>query len=148
MSADSSRKPSGSSTHSGAHSPSSSPNNVRPRSLQSPTCPTPLLQGQSQRKLNPSAAGSMYGVGIPNTNGLKGLNSGWQVRATRWFCPYLIYSLSLLGLGLCHPFVQEESVRVVRSQRERFVACSRGSKLSWKFGRELDSIEACKRHLG
>ncbi|KAF5380963.1 hypothetical protein D9615_003970 [Tricholomella constricta] len=62
MSGNSSRKPSGSSTHSAAHSPLSSPSH-----------------GQPQRSLNPSAAANMYGIGVGSTNGRKGLNSGWQV---------------------------------------------------------------------
>ncbi|KDQ60803.1 hypothetical protein JAAARDRAFT_708937 [Jaapia argillacea MUCL 33604] len=58
----SSRKPSGSSTHSAGYSPSSSPSNA-----------------QSQRKLNPASAGNMFGVGMGATGTIKGLNSGWQV---------------------------------------------------------------------
>ncbi|KAI0950570.1 hypothetical protein AcV7_008993 [Taiwanofungus camphoratus] len=57
----STRKPSGSSTHSGGHSPSGSPNHVN-----------------SQRKVV-SVAGNVFGTGISATNGLKSLNSGWQV---------------------------------------------------------------------
>ncbi|TFK76421.1 hypothetical protein BDN72DRAFT_235179 [Pluteus cervinus] len=63
MSGDTSRKPSGSSSQSATHSPSSSPNH-----------------GQSQRKSNTGTSSNMYGVGIGSANGLKSLGSGWQVR--------------------------------------------------------------------
>ncbi|KZT26448.1 hypothetical protein NEOLEDRAFT_1196393 [Neolentinus lepideus HHB14362 ss-1] len=59
----SSRKPSGSSTRSGGHSPTSSPSKTN-----------------SQRKPAPSGgANNMFGVAMSSTNTLKGLNSGWQV---------------------------------------------------------------------
>ncbi|KAJ3489071.1 hypothetical protein NLI96_g2381 [Meripilus lineatus] len=53
------RKPSGSSTQSGSHSPSGSPGHA-----------------PGQRKVTP--AGNFFGVGMGNANGLKSLNSGWQ----------------------------------------------------------------------
>ncbi|KAJ7449831.1 hypothetical protein FB451DRAFT_739901 [Mycena latifolia] len=60
MSGDSSRKPSGSSTHSGTHSP-------------------PGASGNS-RKLPSGSASNLYGMGGGNGgNGLKALNTGWQV---------------------------------------------------------------------
>ncbi|KAG5642962.1 hypothetical protein DXG03_001844 [Asterophora parasitica] len=62
MSANSSRKPSGSSTQSAAHSPLGSPGH-----------------GQPQRSLNPATAANMYGIGIGSTTTRKALNSGWQV---------------------------------------------------------------------
>ncbi|KAF8654193.1 hypothetical protein AX16_003722 [Volvariella volvacea WC 439] len=64
MSGDTSRKPSGSSTHSANQSPSSSPNH----------------NAQTQRRLNSGPPASMYGVGMGTANSLKpGLNTGWQV---------------------------------------------------------------------
>ncbi|CCM02367.1 uncharacterized protein FIBRA_04462 [Fibroporia radiculosa] len=56
----SARRTSGSSTRSGAPSPSTTPTHAH-----------------SQRK--PVSAGSMLGVGMASTNGLRALNSGWQV---------------------------------------------------------------------
>ncbi|KAF8350692.1 armadillo-type protein [Amanita rubescens] len=63
MSAVSSRKPSGSSTRSRAHSPSDSPSN---------------------RNLNLGPAGSMYAASMAPTNSIKGLNSGWQASHIVW----------------------------------------------------------------
>ncbi|KAJ7285813.1 armadillo-type protein [Mycena rebaudengoi] len=60
MSGDSSRKPSGSSTHSGAHSPTSASGNAQP-----------------SRKLPSGPGANMFGVG--GGNSLKALNTGWQV---------------------------------------------------------------------
>ncbi|KAJ6630822.1 hypothetical protein B0H10DRAFT_856887 [Mycena sp. CBHHK59/15] len=58
MSGDSSRKPSGSSTHSGTHSP-------------------PSASGNPQRKIPSGPTTNMFGMG--GGNGLKALNTGWQV---------------------------------------------------------------------
>ncbi|KAL0946873.1 hypothetical protein HGRIS_013039 [Hohenbuehelia grisea] len=58
----SSRKPSGSSTHSGARSRASSPGHA-----------------QSQRKFVHAAPGGMYGVGIGHNHTARNLNAGWQV---------------------------------------------------------------------
>ncbi|KAJ7109397.1 hypothetical protein C8R44DRAFT_286579 [Mycena epipterygia] len=64
MSGDSSRKPSGSSTHSGTHSPPGASGNT-----------------QQTRKLPSGPASNIYGMGAGNggNNSLKALNTGWQV---------------------------------------------------------------------
>lgn len=89
MSGNSSRKPSGSSTYSVTRSPLGSPNHVCLRSC--PSTPLTLFQGHSQRSLNPAAATNMYVVGMGNTNGRNGLNSGWQVRLM-YFSHYILNS--------------------------------------------------------
>lgn len=93
MSGNSSRKPSGSSTYSVTRSPLGSPNHVCLRSC--PSTPLTLFQGHSQRSLNPAAATNMYVVGMGNTNGRNGLNSGWQVRLM-YFSHYILNSYFFL----------------------------------------------------
>lgn len=91
---DTSRKPSGSSTHSGGHSPSASPNNVCSPLFLFSSCAVNIinyfciqhsnsLQAHSQRKLAPGSAGNIFGVN--GTGGLKGLNSNWPVRIFGFF---------------------------------------------------------------
>ncbi|KAJ8462102.1 hypothetical protein ONZ45_g18055 [Pleurotus djamor] len=60
---DSSRKPSGSSSHSGIRSGTSSPG----------------ISASSQRKLTPTNASNMLGVAMTGSSGMKGLNAGWEV---------------------------------------------------------------------
>ncbi|KAF5391380.1 hypothetical protein D9757_001870 [Collybiopsis confluens] len=64
MSRASSRNPSGSSTRSGAHSPSTSPINQ---------------SHPSQRIVSPTATGNMLSVGVGAASGLVGYNPGWQM---------------------------------------------------------------------
>lgn len=116
MSGDSSRKPSGSSTHSGAQSPTSSSGNVsRPLlSLEAIYNDHRHPKAQSQWKLAPpNTTAAMFGVG--SAGGLKGLHSGWQVGATRptirlSAARNVIY-LRRLGLGIDRlPFVKAQRV--------------------------------------
>ncbi|KAJ7452369.1 hypothetical protein B0H11DRAFT_1742114 [Mycena galericulata] len=79
MSGDSSRKPSGSSTHSGTHSPPSASGNVRDPFLRVVSLSI-VSDVQPSRKLPSSPASNLYGMGGGNgSNGLKALNAGWQV---------------------------------------------------------------------
>ncbi|KAJ8078795.1 mRNA binding protein puf3 [Marasmius tenuissimus] len=61
MSRDSSRKPSGSSSHSRNQSPTNSPSNFTPK------------------RLTPNTTGNMLNVGVGGAANLSGYNSGWQV---------------------------------------------------------------------
>lgn len=63
---------------------------------------------QPQRKITPTGTGNMLGVGMGGTNGLKALNSGWQVRTTRK-PPTRFNLIWLLGLGIRLAVIETET---------------------------------------
>lgn len=146
-SADSSRKPSGSSTRSGTHSPpSAASGNVslhrlfRHATWLRSSCYIVGPKAQPARNLAASGTAStanLYGIGGGNGGNLKALNAGWQASTRHagslFFCSESI--VWLLGLGLFLAFVKAQRVHVLAGQ----CRC---------WGGALDCGEVCERDVG
>lgn len=126
-----SRKPSGSSSHSRGHSPSNSPNPVRATLITARLCCSHCSQIHSHRK----GPANMFGVAMAPSNGLKTLNSGWQVR-NRYFTIYgRLCANTPPGMGRCEHF--EAPLQFFCCERARQLRVTCGCPLSLERERRL-----------